>query len=88
MIGGKMHKPKRAKREQLHRRGDFWKKGMSFTEKDAALLQILIKRAQELGRTPLVREVPEAGKIKGRFRCWKDALTAAGLYLHNENQHH
>ena len=83
-----MLKPQRAKREQLHRRGDFWQEGMPLTEKDAALLQILINRAQELGRTPLVREVPEAGKIKGRFRCWKDALIAAGLYLNNENQNH
>ena len=83
-----MLKPQRARREQLHRRGDFWQEGMPLTEKDAALLQIVIKRSQELGRTPLVREVPEAGKIKGRFRCWKDALIAAELYLNNENQHH
>ena len=74
-----MPKPKRAARTQLSRRGSFWTEGMPLSEKDQALLQILKDRAAELGYTPLVGDVPEACKIKGRFRCWKDAIKAAGL---------
>ena len=29
--------------------------------------------------TPAKSEVPDSAKIKGRFRCWKDAVKAAGL---------
>ena len=68
-----------APREQLRRQGDFWQEGDVLTEKDLALLQILKDRANALGYTPLVSEVPEACAIKGRFRCWRDALIAAGL---------
>ena len=74
-----MPKPKRASRAQLSRRGNFWTEGMPLSKKDQALLQILKDRAAELGYTPLVGDVPEACKIKGRFRCWKDAIKAAGL---------
>ena len=74
-----MPKQKRATRDQLNRRGNFWSEGMPLTEKDQSLLQILKDRAAELGYTPLVSDVPEACKIKGRFRCWKDAIKAAGL---------
>ena len=66
-------------RELLRRQGSFWSEGMPLTEADRQLLQPLIDRAEELGYTPIVSEVPTAGKIKGRFRCWKDALKAAGL---------
>ena len=74
-----MSKIKRATRDQLCRRGNFWTEGMTLTEKDLEMLQSLKKRADELGYTPLVRDVPDAGKIKGCFRCWKDAIKAAGL---------
>ena len=74
-----MSKIKRATRDQLCRRGNFWIEGMPLTGKDLELLQSLKKRADELGYTPLVRDVPDAGKIKSRFRCWKDAIKAAGL---------
>ena len=52
---------------------------MPLTEKDRALLRPLIAKAAELGYTPIVSEVPGANKIKDRFRCWKDVVTAAGL---------
>ena len=74
-----MAKRKIAPGEQLKRQGDFWQEGDTFTEKAPALLQILKERAQALGNTPLVSEMPEACAIKGRFRCWRDALIAAGL---------
>lgn len=74
-----MSKGKRATRDQLCRRGNFWTEGRPLTEEDLELLKSLKKRADELGYTPLVRDVPEAGKIKARFRCWKDAIKAAGL---------
>lgn len=74
-----MKKRKIAPRNVLKRQGDFWTQGEALTEKDKALLQILINRAAALGYTPLVSDVPEAGLIKGRFRCWRDALKAAGL---------
>lgn len=74
-----MGKHKIAPREVLKRQGDFWKEGTPLTDKDEALLQILRNRASELGYTPLVADVREASKIKGRFRCWKDAIKAAGL---------
>lgn len=68
-----------APRERLRRQGDFWEEGMPLTEKDLEILRPLIERAEELGYTPAKAEVPNAGKIKGRFRCWKDAVKAAGL---------
>lgn len=74
-----MAKQKRATRDQLSRRGNFWTEGMLLTENDLSLLQMSKDRAAELGYTPWVSDVPDAGKIKGRFRCWKDAVKAAGL---------
>ena len=74
-----MAKHKIAPRELLKRQGNFWQEGMPLTEKDELLLKILKDRAAELGYTPLVSDVPDACKIKGRFRCWRDALKAAGL---------
>jgi hypothetical protein len=74
-----MSKPKMAARNQLKRQGNFWQEGMPLTENDEILLDYLRNRASELGYTPLLSDVPEAGKIKGRFRCWKDAVRAAGL---------
>ena len=74
-----MGKHKIAPREILKRQGNFWKEGDPLTDEDEALLQILRNRALELGYTPLVADVRDASKIKGRFRCWKDAIKAAGL---------
>lgn len=74
-----MSKHKIAPREILKRQGNFWQEGIPLTDRDEALLQILCNRAKELGYTPLISDVPESGKIKGRFRCWKDAIKAAGL---------
>ena len=74
-----MSKQKMAARNQLKRQRNFWQEGMPFTEQDEILLDYLRNRASELGYTPLLSDVPEAGKIKGRFRCWKDAVRAAGL---------
>lgn len=61
------------------RQGNFWQPGMPLTAQDEALLNILKARAVELGYTPLVSDVPQASRIKERFRCWKDAIQAAGL---------
>ncbi len=74
-----MKKHKRATRDQLCRRGGFRQEGMPLTQRDHALLQPLIDKANELGYTPLVSDGSSACRIKGRFRCWKDALKAAGL---------
>ena len=72
-----MVKHKVAARNELKRQGNFWHEGMPLTEKDEALLQYIKTKASELGYTPLISDVPESGKIKGRFRCWKDAIKAA-----------
>ena len=72
-------KQKGMRRDRLRRSGNFWTEGMPLTEKDSALLRPLVAKAAELGYTPIVSEVPGANKIKDRFRCWKDAVTAAGL---------
>ncbi len=74
-----MVKHKVAARNELRRQGNFWREGMALTEKDENLLQYIKNRASELGYTPLISDVPESGKIKARFRCWKDAIKAAGL---------
>lgn len=74
-----MSKHKIAARNELKRQGNFWSEGMTLTEKDEVLLKYIKDKASELGYTPLISDVPESGKIKGRFRCWKDALKAAGL---------
>ena len=74
-----MVKHKIAARNELHRQGNFWHEGMALTEKDEVLLKYIKDKASELGYTPLISDVPESGKIKGRFRCWKDAIKAAGL---------
>ena len=72
-------KHKVAARNELKRQGNFRHEGMALTEKDEVLLKYIKDKASELGYTPLISDVPESGKIKGRFRCWKDALKAAGL---------
>ena len=74
-----MAKHKVAARNELKRQGNFWHEGMALTEKDEVLLKYIKDRASELGYTPLISDVPESGKIKARFRCWKDAIKAAGL---------
>ncbi len=74
-----MAKHKIASRDVLMRKGDFWHEGKPLTESDEQLLQIIRDRAEELGYTPIVADVRESGRIKGRFRCWKDAIKAAGL---------
>lgn len=74
-----MAKVKIAARNLLKRQGNFYQNGMPLTEKDEILLDYIRTRAAELGYTPLISDVAEAGSIKGRFRCWKDAVRAAGL---------
>ena len=73
-----------APRERLNRQGDFWLDGMPLTEADREILKPLIERAEELGYTPTKSEVLSSSKIKGRFRCWKDAVKAAGLPAVND----
>ena len=51
---------------------------------DRELLRPLIERAKELGYTPPRAQVPGSEKIKARFRCWKDAVKAAGLPALND----
>ena len=81
-----MRKRTIAPRERLRRQGDFWEEGMPLTDADRELLRPLIEKAEELGYTPAKAEVPNNAKIKGRFRCWKDAVKAAGLSAVNEPQ--
>ncbi len=57
----------------------FWIKGQPLTDNDKSLLQPLIRKAEELGHTPTVAEVPSACQIKNRFRIWSNAVYAAGL---------
>ena len=56
-----MGKQKRASRDQLRRRGDFWTEGMQLTEKDREILQPLIDKANELEYSPIVSEVSNRG---------------------------
>ena len=79
-----MSKKTIAPRERLCRKGNFWAEGMPLTEHDMEILKPLIERAEELGYTPPRSEVPSAGRIKGRFRCWKDAVKAAELPALND----
>ena len=74
-----MSKRTMAPRERLRRQGNFWEEGMELTQADRELLRPLIERAKELGYTPPRAQVPGCEKIKARFRCWKDAVKAAGL---------
>ena len=57
---------------------------MPLTDTDREILKPLIEKAAELGYTPARAEVENSAKIKGRFRCWKDAVKAAGLPALNE----
>ena len=61
-----------------------WKPGQPLTAEDRAILAPLLARARELGRSPKVGEVPEAARIKARFRIWKYALMAEGLPVMND----
>ena len=56
-----------------------WKPGDLLSEADRVLLQPMIEKSNELGRTPTVSEVADAARIKSRFRIWKNAVLAAGL---------
>jgi len=56
-----------------------WEPGEPLSEDDYALLVPLIRRARELGRTPVRREVENAAAVKRRFRTWGNACRAAGL---------
>ena len=56
-----------------------WKPGDLLSEADRVLLQPMIEKSYELGRTPTVSEVADAARIKSRFRIWKNAVLAAGL---------
>ena len=83
--GGKiMSKRTIAPRECLRRQGNFWEEGMPLTDEDRKILRPLIEKAAELGYTPAKAEVENSAKIKGRFRCWKDAVKAAGLPAVND----
>ena len=57
---------------------------MPLTDTDREILKPLIEKAAELGYTPAKAEVENSAKIKGRFRCWKDAVKAAGLPAVND----
>ena len=59
---------------------------MPLTDTDREILKPLIEKAAELGYTPAKAEVENSAKIKGRFRCWKDAVKAAGLPALNDPQ--
>ena len=82
--GETMSKRTIAPRERLRRQGNFWEEGMELTQADRELLRPLIERAKELGYTPPRAQVPGSEKIKARFRCWKDAVKAAGLPALND----
>lgn len=56
-----------------------WNPGEPLTAADRALLQPVIDKYHELGRTPTVSEVNNVSDIKRRFRIWKNAVLAAGL---------
>ena len=60
------------------------KKARPITEQDQQLLDILIAKYNELGRSPTMAEVPEAAEIKVRFGIWRNALEAAGLPILND----
>lgn len=62
----------------MHRRVTSGKRHASDST-DREILKPLIEKAAELGYTPAKAEVGNSAKIKGRFRCWKDAVKAAGL---------
>ena len=61
------------------KRGQNWKPGWPLSEEERTLLKPLIARARELGRTPTVKEVAEASRIKAHFRIWRVAVEAASL---------
>lgn len=61
-----------------------WQVGEPLTPQDMEILQPLIERAAELGRTPKVSEIASSARIKARFRLWKHALLAAGLPALND----
>ena len=56
-----------------------WNPGEPLNDNDRALLQSMIDKSYELGRTSTVSEVVDAAQIKSRFRIWKNAVLAAGL---------
>lgn len=60
-----------------------WKPGQALTEEDYELLKPIVEVARILGHTPRVQDVPNADKIKNRFRIWKNALLAAGFPLYS-----
>ena len=60
-----------------------WKPGQPLTDEDHELLKPILEAAQLLGHTPRVQDVPNADKIKKRFRIWKNALLAAGFPLYS-----
>ncbi|MDO4548315.1 MAG: hypothetical protein Q4D04_09475 [Clostridia bacterium] len=61
-----------------------WQPNQEISARDREILQPLIDKARELGRTPMVSEVPSAAYIKARFRIWKYAVMAAGLPAMND----
>ena len=67
----------------MHRRVTSGKRHASDST-DREILKPLIEKAAELGYTPAKAEVGNSAKIKGRFRCWKDAVKADGLPVVND----
>jgi hypothetical protein len=67
------------KRNYVEEKARYWKPGDPLTERDRLILQPLLKRAKELGRSPTRSEVRDINHIKHRFRIWENALCAAGL---------
>lgn len=61
-----------------------WQPDEPLTARDREILAPLIAKAKELGRTPMVSEVPSSALIKSRFRIWKYAVLAAGLPAMND----
>lgn len=57
----------------------YWKPGQPLTERDRVILQPILDKAAELGRTPTKREVSGTDRVKLRFHTWDMAINAAGL---------
>lgn len=62
-----------------NREPNLWKPGEPLTQKDQDMLNVLVRKYEQLGYVPSQKEVPNARAIKKRFRIWNDAIAAAGL---------
>lgn len=70
---------RRRELQHLKMQNSYWSPDRALTDEEQEIQRPLIAKAKELGRTPTIREVPEAAKIKTKFRIWKLAIQAAGL---------